>query len=97
MESIGFGAGHGSGSGSGDFDMSGYGAGYGAGHGSGFGSGFGYGYGAYLYSIYRTVSSTGTSLQANAYGDGRLQPSGSVHRGNRNQTSDLPLVDSSKF
>lgn len=47
--------------------------------------------------IYRTVSSTGTSLQANAYGDGRLQPSGSVHRGNRNQTSDLPLVDSSKF
>ncbi len=47
--------------------------------------------------IYRTVSSTGTSLRANAYGDGRLQPSGSVHRGNRNQTSDLPLVDSSKF
>lgn len=35
--------------------------------------------------------------QTNAYGDGRLQPSGSVHRGNRNQTSDLPLVDSSRF
>lgn len=35
--------------------------------------------------------------QANAYGDGRLQPSGGVHRGNRNQTSNLPLVDSSRF
>jgi len=35
--------------------------------------------------------------QVNAYGDGRLQPSGSVHRGNRNQTLNLPLVDSSRF
>jgi len=35
--------------------------------------------------------------QVNAYGDGRLQPLGSVHRGNRNQASDLPLVDSSRF
>lgn len=35
--------------------------------------------------------------QVNAYGDGRLQPSGSVHRGNGNQTLDLPLVDSSRF
>jgi len=35
--------------------------------------------------------------QVNAYGDGRLQPSGSVRRGNRNQTLDLPLVDSSRF
>jgi len=35
--------------------------------------------------------------QVNAYGDGKLQPSGSVRRGDRNQTSDLPLVDSSRF
>ncbi len=35
--------------------------------------------------------------QVNVYGDGKLQPSGSVHHGNRNQTSDLSLVDSSRF
>lgn len=35
--------------------------------------------------------------QVNVYGDGKLQPSGSVHHGSRNQTSDLPLVDSSRF
>jgi len=35
--------------------------------------------------------------QVNAYGDGKLQPSGGVHRRNRNQTLDLPLVDLSRF
>jgi len=35
--------------------------------------------------------------QVNVYGDGKLQPSGSVHRGSRNQTSDLSLIDSSRF
>ncbi len=35
--------------------------------------------------------------QANAYGEERLQSSGSAPRGSRNQTSDLPLVDSSRF
>ncbi len=36
-------------------------------------------------------------MQVNAYGDGRGQSSGSVRRRSRNQTSDVPLVDSCKF
>ena len=46
---------------------------------------------------YRTVSSTGTSLLADACRDGKLQPLGSAHRRSRNQTLDLPLVDLSRF
>ncbi len=42
---------------------------------------------------YRTASSAGSD----ACGDEKLQPLGSAPRGNRNQTSDLPLLDSSKF
>jgi len=40
---------------------------------------------------------TASSAESDAYGDGRLQPLGSAHRGNRSQTSDLSSVDSSRF
>ena len=48
-------------------------------------------------AVRRVPSEQACVEQADAYGDGKLQPSGSVHRGNRNQTLNLPLVDSSRF